>query len=171
MAANRTPDPAPRLLIEWALDPRGAGRLGGLLDCRVVAAAAAGVPVWWVLALTMGPRMAVPTGAAGWLWFVLLGPWLEEIVFRGAMQGELLRWTRGRALGPLTVANLATTAAFVALHLRAQDAAWALAVAVPSLVLGVLRERLRSVWPGALLHAWYNGGFALAALWTRPGAG
>ena len=45
--------------------------------------------------------------------------------------------------------------------------AWALAVAVPSLVLGHLRERLVSVWPAVWLHMVYNAGFSGAAWVAR----
>jgi membrane protease YdiL (CAAX protease family) len=90
-------------------------------------------------------------------------PLLEELVFRGLLQGRLLART-GRRLGPVTLANGLTTLVFVALHLVAQPLAWALAVALPSLVLGHLRERLHSVWPAIGTHAFYNAGFALTAL-------
>jgi hypothetical protein len=63
----------------------------------------------------------------------------------------------------LSIANLVTTAAFVALHFTAQPPAWALAVAVPSLLFGHLRERFGSVLPPVALHSIYNAGFALAA--------
>ncbi len=64
-------------------------------------------------------------------------------------------------------ANGLTTLAFVAAHLPAQPMAWALAVAVPSLVLGHLRERFASVWPAVWLHMVYNAGFSGAAWVAR----
>lgn len=151
----------------WVLPPRPGAML---VDKHLLLAAAAAVPAWLLLATQFGAAMAAPATLRGWLAFVLLRPLLEELVFRGIVQGELLRWTRGRMAGPLTRANLATTVLFVAAHLLAQPPAWALAVAAPSLVLGHVRDRLRSVWPAVVLHAIYNGGFALAAMWARPGA-
>jgi len=98
---------------------------------------------------------------------LLVQPFLEELVFRGLLQGQALRLITAdgqpRRWGPLTIANILVTVAFVALHLRAQPLAWALAVAAPSLVLGHLRERTGSVWPPMLVHAFYNAGFGLTA--------
>lgn len=137
-------------------------------DAHVRAALLAAVPVWLALGLAAGPSMRVPAGWGAMLSFLLLRPVLEELVFRGMLQGELARRLPSRRLGPLTLANLATTAAFVALHLPAQPLGWALAVAVPSLVFGHLRERFASVLPPIGLHVAYNAGFVLTACWARP---
>jgi membrane protease YdiL (CAAX protease family) len=94
---------------------------------------------------------------------VVVQPLLEELVFRGILQGQLLRLTAARRAGPLSLANLVVSAAFAALHLPAQPVVSALSVFVPSLVFGHLRERFGSVWPAFGLHAFYNGGLALTA--------
>lgn len=111
--------------------------------------------------------MYVPPDWMARMSFVLAYPLVEELLFRGVLQGEFLRLTtkNGRTfhVGPVSWANVLATLAFVALHLRAQPLAWALAVAVPSLVFGHLRERFASVWPAVLVHAIYNGGFGLTA--------
>ena len=111
--------------------------------------------------------MYVPAGWLAWVSFVLIQPLLEELVFRGVLQGLALRLTtdkgQPRRMGPITLANVLVTLVFVALHLQAQPLTWALAVVVPSLVLGHLRERLASVWPSVLVHAVYNTGFGLTA--------
>jgi hypothetical protein len=103
---------------------------------------------------------------AGWLAFVLLWPLIEELLFRGLLQGQVLRLSQHggqpRRIGPITWANATSTLAFVALHLSAQPLVWALAVALPSLVFGHLRERFASVWPAVGLHMVYNAGFAVA---------
>ena len=100
-------------------------------------------------------------------------PFLEEWVFRGLLQGQALRLTTRRGqparLGPVTWANALVTVAFVVLHLLAQPVVWAVAVAVPSMVLGHLRERFDSVWPAVFVHATYNAGFGFVA-WTHVGA-
>jgi membrane protease YdiL (CAAX protease family) len=125
------------------------------------------MPVWLGLGLWVGDGMRAPAGWQAWLSLVLIQPLLEEAVFRGLLQGELLQRCRrhGRPLrlGPLTLANTLVTLLFVALHLRVQPLFWALAVAGPSLLLGHLRERLGSVWPGVLAHGWFNLGFACTA--------
>lgn len=136
-------------------------------DAHLALAVLLAVPVWTALGLLAGPVMYVPSGWSAWMSFVLVYPVLEELLFRGILQGEVLRLTTkdGRTLrvGPVTWANALATLAFVALHLRAQSLAWALAVAAPSLVFGHLRERFASAWPSALVHAVYNAGFAVAA--------
>lgn len=132
-------------------------------DLHLAVAALAALPVWLALGTTVGARMAAPAAWIGWLSLVLVQPVLEELVFRGVLQGRLLRLTDGRRLGPVTLANLLATAGFVALHLTAQPPAWALAVAAPSLVFGHLRERFGSVFPAIAMHALYNAGFGLAA--------
>lgn len=133
-------------------------------DAHLALVLLAAVPVWVVLALMVGPSMFQPRGLAGWLTFVVLWPLIEELLFRGLLQGQLLRLSQHggqpRRIGPVSWANALSTLAFVALHLPAQPLAWALAVAAPSLVFGHLRERFASVWPAVGLHMVYNAGFA-----------
>ncbi len=142
-------------------------RWAWLADAHLVAALVAAVPVWCVLGVTVGPQLRVPAGWSAWLALVLVQPLVEELVFRGALQGALLRRAPGRRVGPVTLANVGTTAVFVVWHLGAQPLAWALAVAIPSLVFGHLRERLASVWPAVMVHIVYNAGFGLTAWWVR----
>ncbi len=136
-----------------------------------VLARLAAVPVWLALALWAGPQMRVPLGLWAWVSLVVVQPLLEELVFRGLLQGQALallsRHGQPRRLGLVTHVNALVTVAFVLLYLRAQPLAWALAVLAPSLVLGHLRERFASVWPAVLVHAVYNAGFGLTAWWAR----
>jgi membrane protease YdiL (CAAX protease family) len=136
-------------------------------DTHLALAVLLAVPVCTTLGLLAGPAMYLPSGWAAWMSFVLVYPVVEELLFRGVLQGEALRLTMrgGRALriGPVSWANVLVTLAFVAMHLIAQPLVWALAVTVPSLVFGHLRERFASVWPPMLVHVVYNAGFGLAA--------
>ena len=138
-----------------------------LRDSHVWLAMLLALPVWAALGLLLGPHLRAPAGWLAWASLLLVQPFLEELVFRGLLQGQALRLITAdgqpRRWGPLTIANILVTVAFVALHLRAQPLAWALAVAAPSLVLGHLRERTGSVWPPMLVHAFYNAGFGLTA--------
>lgn len=140
-------------------------------DTHLALALILALPAWLALGWFAGASLRLPIGAWAWLSLVLVQPLLEELVFRGLLQGQALAWLqrggRPMRLGPLTLANLLVTMAFVALHLRAQPLAWALAVAVPSLVFGHLRERFQSVWPAVGLHAVYNAGFGLTAWLVR----
>jgi hypothetical protein len=155
------------LAVECGLQRPRPALLRWPFDAHPALALLAAVPVWVVLAWAVGPAIFQPRAPAGWLAFVLLWPLIEELLFRGLLQGQLLRIlaasNQPRRIGPVTWANTVTTLAFVALHLPAQPLAWALAVALPSLVFGHLRERFASVWPAVGLHMLYNAGFAVAA--------
>ena len=159
--------PQPTLLQECGLTWPKPALTAWPPDAHLALAVLLALPVWLALGLLVGGRMHAPAGWVAWASFVLVQPLLEELVFRGILQGQALRMTSSggqpRRLGPLTLANLLVTLGFVALHLRAQPLAWALAVVVPSLVLGHLRERMASVWPAVLVHAIYNTGFGLSA--------
>lgn len=142
-------------------------RQGWWLDGNLMAALAVALPVWLLMAATLSHAMHVPGTPWAWLSLLAVQPLLEECVFRGALQSPLLRLGADRKLGPVTLANLLVTTLFVVTHLLHQPWAWALAVAGPSLVFGHLRERLDSIWPAVLTHAYYNLGFALVAWWGR----
>lgn len=140
-------------------------------DPHLAVAVLAAVPVWLALGLWGSLALRAPVGLWSWISLTLLMPLLEELVFRGLLQGQLLRVTalhsQPRRMGPITWANGLCTLAFVALHLPTQPLPWALAVAVPSLVFGHLRERFDSVWPALGVHAFYNTGFAFTAWLTK----
>lgn len=163
--------PADRSVATWrqecGLTWPAAGGASWLDDAQFVAALLAALPVWALLGATLGTRMQAPAGWAAWLSLVALQPVAEELAFRGVLQGRLLTWTDGRRTGPLTLANLATTAVFVGWHLGAQPLGWALAVAIPALMFGHLRERFGSVWPGVMVHIVYNAGFGVTAWWMQ----
>ena len=169
------PSPPPGLLQECGLARPQPALTAWPPDAHLALALALALPAWVALGLLVpmvSGAMHVPAGWAAWASFVLVQPLVEELVFRGILQGQALRLTTrqglARRLGPVTLANVLVSVAFVALHLRAQPLAWALAVIVPSLVLGHLRERMGSVWPAVLVHAVYNAGFGLTA-WLVQG--
>lgn len=131
-------------------------------DRHAQAAFAAG-PLGWLglWAIGLPPGDGVPPFRT-LLYGVLVYPLLEEIVFRGALQGALLDVPAlaRRGLG-LSGANLVASVAFALAHLWSQPPLWAAAVFVPSLAFGHLYERHRSVVPAVALHAFYNAGFLL----------
>jgi hypothetical protein len=161
-------DSEPRTLVRALCHAFGATRpspgwWAWLRDPHFVIAVLAAVPVWFAIGLMARDYMQVAFTTAALVSFLVIQPVVEELAFRGALQGFLLQRGGSRRIGPVSFANLATTAAFVALHFTAQPPVWALAVVVPSLVFGHLRERLASVLPAIALHSIYNAGFAVTA--------
>ena len=132
-----------------------------LRDPWFVAALAAGPLAWALLVLWL------PIGDPAWplarpaqfLALIVLYPVLEELVFRGLLQGALLRRGWGCLLaGPVSAANLVAALAFAAAHLLRGTPAWAAAVFLPGLVFGYFRERY-GIGAAIVLHAFYNLGF------------
>lgn len=117
--------------------------------------------------------------AAGWVWFApatdwawplrqprdllylgVLYPVIEELLFRGVLQGGLRKHPiMCRTRGGLTQANLLTSAIFTALHFFAHPPLAALAVFVPSLVFGHFRDRHGDLRAPLALHMYYNIGY------------
>jgi len=123
-------------------------------------------PVFWlVLAASQG---GTPAGAGRLLddapaliLLVLVYPVLEEILFRGAVQGFLGRRWVARRGSRLTRANLVTSILFAATHIAWKVDPFAGAVFFPSLVLGYFRERHATLTSPILLHIFYNAGLFL----------
>jgi len=79
------------------LDESGLSRLVmPLTDRHFVVALGAALPVWIALGLGVGGPLHRPVGLIAWLAFVPWQPLLEEVVFRGILQGRLLRILGGR---------------------------------------------------------------------------
>ena len=99
------------------------------------------------------------------LMLVLLQPLLEELLFRGLLQGRLLAraWGERRFAG-FTLANLATAMLFTALHFASHPPLWAAGVLLPSLLFGHFRDRHDSVFPAIALHVYFNAGYFLLPL-------
>ena len=90
----------------------------------------------------------------------VIRPVIEEIVFRGLLQGLCIKQRLGRkVIVGITYANIITSIVFTALHLIYHAPLLALAVFVPSLAFGYFRERYYG-WlvPSILLHCFYNTG-------------
>jgi membrane protease YdiL (CAAX protease family) len=119
--------------------------------------------VWlvWYFYTEAEPRWEWPL-AAPWsfLLLVLVYPVLEEIVFRGVVQGWLLNRHWGRSgRGGVTVANLVTSIIFAAAHLLRLSVLPSAAMLAPSLVFGFFRDRYGHIFASTLLHVFYNAGF------------
>lgn len=131
-------------------------------DPRFWAAIAAG-PVACLLlsvlpAVPLRPQLPEPTFA--FVLVIAVYPLLEEWLFRGEVQPFLAR-RLDMAIGPLTLANTATSALFAALHLLFHPPGWAAAVFLPSLIFGYFRERSGGLAAPMILHATYNTAYFL----------
>lgn len=143
------------------IDDLGLARLTPFYrDWVFLAGAAAGMVFWFLLQLLFPAQHSAAAPARTWLSLLLWQPALEEMLFRGALQGQLLSlaWG-GRAIGGLTLANLATSLLFMGSHFLHHPPLWAAGVFLPSLLFGLLRERHDSVYPPLALHIYYNTGY------------
>lgn len=133
----------------------------GPLGWRFVGALAIGAAIGAVIGLQTPDPVA-----AGWIVFASLLLWqplIEELLFRGIIQGYLARTELGaREKAGVSLGNVATSSVFVLAHLINQPPAWALAVFFPSLLFGYFRDRTGSVWPSLLLHTSFNAAFFLS---------
>jgi membrane protease YdiL (CAAX protease family) len=133
------------------------------LQLTLAGTALTGLGLW----LFLPPGSAHHLTASPWslMGFLLVYPVIEEWLFRGLLQKELLRLRefQRRHLG-ITGANGATTLAFTLLHLVHQPFPWALTVALPSLALGHFRERYGNLRLPIALHILFNAIYLAAGL-------
>lgn len=96
---------------------------------------------------------------------LLFFPVVEELLFRGVIQPVLLQ-RRLLAICHYGVsrANIITSILFVGLHFFNNSAGWALAVMLPSLTLGYMRERYQNLIVPVLLHSFFNLIFLFAGI-------
>lgn len=129
-------------------------------DLSFWAALLAGPFVWGLLAFDQAaaPDLLWPLQSPQSLLLpVLVYPVLEEMAFRGWLQGWLWRYPGGRVqIGSISVANLLTSTLFAGSHLLHHPPFWALAIFVPSLVFGYFRDKYQRVVPSIILHSVYN---------------
>lgn len=123
------------------------------------------------------------TGAGLWLWMpagyaadvtsslwlmlniIFLYPLVEELLFRGVIQTELLRRpVLARRHFGISRANLITSILFICLHLVHQAPLWAISVLLPSLVMGHFRERYGNLLAPILLHILFNATWLTASV-------
>lgn len=115
-------------------------------------------PVFWVWRAGGMPELSITCPQL--LWLALVVPVMEELAFRGGLQGMLTeifprRWWGQR----LSLANLLTSLLFAAAH-AGVVAHWSGGlVFIPSLAFGYFRDKYQRVAPAALLHGFYNAGF------------
>jgi uncharacterized protein len=131
-------------------------------DCQFLAALALGIVFWVALRSFTPTAHAAAIGFTALLSLCIVQPILEESIFRGFVQGELLNrpWGRSKHYG-VSAANALASLAFTALHFFSHPPVWAASVIVPSLLFGYFRERHSSLYPPLALHIYYNTGYFL----------
>jgi uncharacterized protein len=135
-----------------------------ILKDQVFWAALIVAPLFWSALLLWkdaSPDFAWPAQAPGdFLMLTLVFPVLEELAFRGFVQGALhnTNWGRKNQLG-LSVANLLTSVAFALAHLARHSLMWSTLAFFPSLIFGFFRDRYDRVTPSIALHVFYNAGY------------
>jgi hypothetical protein len=161
---NAPAEPMPR--PGWMRDLGLRAGWGWLADPRFGLAMLAGCVFW--LGLSWRGEPGPLLGPAALVSLVLLQPLLEELLFRGLLQGRLLArpWGR-RQLGGFTLANMTVTLVFTALHFINHPPLWAVGVLVPSLLYGYFRDRHDNVAPAIALHIFYNAGYFLLPLFGK----
>lgn len=135
-----------------------AGKGLTLRDWQFQAAICAAIPigflwVWW----TKPQAGTFDAGLTTLITFVIVFPLLEEIVFRGMLQGALHKTAVGRRhCGPVSVANLLTTSLFAIAHLPRGGLLLATGVIVPSICLGYFFERHQRLVSPIVMHMAFN---------------
>jgi membrane protease YdiL (CAAX protease family) len=138
-------------------------------DWFFLAATAVALPVWLLVYFT--PLLPLPGREFSLVQLMVLGllfPLLEELAFRGLVQGYLLQLPRlaTRVFG-FTGANAVTSLLFAAAHLFHQSPLIAALILLPSLIFGELRDRFASTRPAMFMHVYYNLGLLLVLMY-RP---
>jgi membrane protease YdiL (CAAX protease family) len=128
------------------------------LNYRFALAMLAGIVVVWVMHGWVKPYPS----EVQFSWFQLLSliiwqPLVEEVLFRGIIQGQFAKreWGRTSWLG-ISGANLLASILFVAIHMVNSPPLFALTVIAPSLVFGYFRDYCNSVYPSIIIHSAYN---------------
>jgi len=127
---------------------------GGVITCLII----------W---LTIAPTFSLQDRTISKLFFmgVIYYPVLEEILFRGIIQGSIIKKAWGiKKYLHLTGANWSSSVLFVFAHFWYQPMLWALMLFVPSLIFGFFRDRYSSIYPCIGLHMFYNAVFILVNL-------
>ncbi len=136
-----------------------------LKEWRLIAALALAPIAWAVLYWYQQPRLQLSWPlVAPWRYFVLalIYPVVEEMVFRGGVQGWLRERVRYQCdWWGISRANLYTSLLFTALHFVSHPPLWAIAVFIPSLIFGYFRDRYGGIARSTILHIVYNAGFFL----------
>ena len=104
-----------------------------------------------------------PNGQAPSFGYLLFAALVEETTFRALLQNYAEAWWAERRASPsgwlwkiLTPGNLAVSVLFALCHAFTQSPLMAALTFFPSIGIGILWSRHRSLWLCFAVHAWYN---------------
>ena len=125
---------------------------------RFMLAMLAGIVVVWVMHVWVQPYPSeVEFAWAQLLSLIIWQPLVEEVLFRGIIQGQFAKRDWGkRSWLSISGANVAASVLFAAIHLINSSPLFALSVIAPSLVFGYFRDYCNSVYPSIIIHSAYN---------------
>ena len=130
---------------------------------RIFWVAVVAAVIFWVVLYGLGrPNVKVAWPLTHpWLFLIpaIIGPILEEVVFRGLIQDYLAKRVSVPIPGPISASNLVTSVLFSVTHLLYHPPLWSAAVFIPSLLFGYFKDKYQSLGPPVLLHAYYNSGY------------
>lgn len=128
----------------------------------------AGVIVLWLIHDMLPPfSSSVAFHWKLWISLVIWQPLVEEILFRGIVQGQMRKMAWGkRAWLNISAANVVTSILFVSVHMINNPPLFSIAVIAPSLLFGYFRDSCNSVYPAILLHSAFNA-FVIEALFIH----
>jgi uncharacterized protein len=122
-------------------------------------------PMVWLGMIGVLAAQPLPWHAIWSLAFLSVALWqplVEELLFRGVIQGYVLQSIgKQKTWIGFSVPNVLTSLLFTLAHLAGHSLSWALLVFVPSLCFGFVRDRFESVYPSIILHVFYNTGYFL----------
>jgi membrane protease YdiL (CAAX protease family) len=128
--------------------------------------------LWLFLALAPLPFLILVTGTdldlhqllfREVLILVILYPLLEETIFRGIIQPAISTRIVGKTF-LFSHANILTSIIFSLAHLFSHETIWAMAVFIPSVAFGLLKDRYKTLLAPIALHCYYNAGYFLVAV-------
>lgn len=119
-------------------------------------------PVAWWCVHYFVPVSEIVVPSPKLVLLALIYPIIEELAFRGGIQGTLQYLLKEAVLfNRISLANIITSLLFTLLHILYHATFWALLVFLPSLIFGYFRDKYHSTYPSIFLHIYYNIGYFL----------
>lgn len=123
-------------------------------------AALAGPAIWLLfdlLSLAGTSTATFEQGVSVILFKLIIYPVLEEIVFRGLIQGWISARVSHSSHG-VSLSNVITSIIFTAVHFFNNPSLLTLLIFFPSIIFGCAKERYNKLTPPIILHSLYNIG-------------